>query len=422
MYEGDDENRRILFGKYLESLRARSARNTNDIAEAEMGVSKRTFQRILRGHRISLDTQENLPALIELFIKHIVDGDPVLDFDTWVDENEHEIIHAHKIDEGEGGGDIIARDQASPISIKRSNRIGAIAGIIVGAMAILVVAVFYWMWFGEQPKKENEFTTDNAITDNVQISPSVPRPTSEQQTTDRDEIDILRITKSGERRRSEHHPPRAVFTVWNGKLFLKDLVLPNYNPISKIEYSRFSNAWTSFEPSDDLLDRSLAPDGEFLVRATYLVGGKESEKEYDLTTQRDYHLKTVVEGFDITSRVEYISRHISCVDDLCAVQRSHNNNLLCFGPVTRGRLISGFDIYEIDRGICAENAPLPLCLSEKDLGFKLGRAARVVFEVDLIDGTSKRFDVSPRTEGVLRPNGDFVALDALGGTLTHKCD
>ena len=90
--------------------------------------------------------------------------------------------------------------------------------------------------------------------------------------------------------------------------------------------------------------------------------------------------------------------------------------------MNRGRLISGFDKYVVVRSICTQDAPLPLCLSEKELGFKLGREARVVFEVDLIDGTSKRFDVSPRTEGVLRPNGDFVALDVLGATLTHKCD
>ncbi len=417
MYESDDENRRILFGKYLESLRARSARNTNEGAAELLNVTDRTFQRILKGQNANKDTRKNLHVVLQIFIDNIDDGDPILDFDTWVSQNEQAIIATNLFDEINDGDQKVVL-QHTPLT---SRRFSIHVGATIAALVVVFVAISVWLWFSEEAEQTPDVFVEGNAAD-AETFPNISPTAAELQEIDSSEIDVLKITKSGERRRSIHHPPRALFTVWNGKIFLKDLILPNYNPISKIEYSRFSNAWTVFEPSDDLLDRSLAPNGEFLVKATYVIGGKEAEKEYDLTTQKDYHLRTVVKGFDITSRVGNISRHVSCVDDLCAVQRSHNNNLLCFGPVTRGRLISGFDKYEVDRSICTQDAPLPLCLSEKELGFKLGREARVVFEVDLIDGTSKRFDVSPRTEGVLRPNGDFVALDALGATLTHKCD
>ena len=83
--EADDQRKR--FGAYLAYLRDLSDRNTNDNAAAKLGVQKKTFQRIIKGHKPQPETIAKLPDLVRFFMDGIGESVEVDSFESWLTKN-----------------------------------------------------------------------------------------------------------------------------------------------------------------------------------------------------------------------------------------------------------------------------------------------------------------------------------------------
>jgi hypothetical protein len=456
IYDDPDGKQQILFGAYLLHLRELSNYNTNVGASEHLGITERTFQRILNGKTKKPAVVGDLHKVVDFFLTGIDTETEVLDFEAWValhgdatlnppdDDLKVETSQletgatdsAEHVDEegADDGRHLADKEQtAIPIEQQRSDdpldgepaqnswrskrRIGWVAGATALAAVIAVLGV--------QDSLSPDTPPEEIVVDVDPVSEPSPAA-SQPKGGELQEDGTLLFRNLRLQSQIKWRPPEALFVVAKGKLFLKSLQIAKYNPIISIEYSRFGDTLSPFDPSDAVTDRSLAPTGPFQVNVTYEHGEDKALEEYDLSDQRDKSVQSAIRYFDGSVTSDSIRKSVSCVDDLCAVQRNQAFSALCAHAVTGARLISGFDEHEISRDICESNAPLPLCISEEELGFEVGRGIRVVFEMDLLDGTTRKFDASPRTEGVILSNGDYVSLDNLensyGGRITHPCE